>query len=298
MSRSISLATLRDTITRLKRVRVICGKNDEENNQELLSTGDAFDDNINKFISEYKALGEFMAEREDNMKKFGNDRETIILSNDIRKKTTELKNILAEAKKILDAKELKMGKYNVQLSKGENKKIQKKHDILKKECDKCRSIYNKCLEEFELINSDKGEKDTKNISSLRYTIDRFKKRKFRANNEIDQMTQEEKLEYDNHMIEIKKNEEIIDKSLDRIKSGVDRIYETAINIGGELDNQNKMLDNTEIKMDTAKKDLRGVNRGLTKLMREQKPITLWLKISGVVFIISIVGFFLYQFNIV
>jgi chromosome segregation ATPase len=310
MSRSVSLATLRDTITRLKRVRTTCGKNDDENGQALLSTGNPFEDKINKFVTEYKALQEFMEEKKENMKKFGNDQETIILAQDVRRKTKELEDILKEAKKVLDEKDLKLAKYNVQLSTGENKKIQKKHDNLKEEYNKCKNIYDKCFQELEsakdgltksMQNNGRSTSSSRKqkISALRDNMSKFNKRRQSGENENDiEMSLEERTEHDNHMKEIKQKDELINKSLDRIKAGVERLNTIAINIGTELDNQNRMLDNTEMKVDTANKDLRGLNRGLTKLMREQKPLTLWLKISGFVFIIAIIGFFLYQFNVV
>jgi chromosome segregation ATPase len=311
MSRATSLATLRDTITRLKRVRVTCGKNDDDVEQKLL-TGNIFEDNINKFVTEFKALQEFMEEKRENMKKFGNDRETIILSQDVRKKTKELEEILAEAKKVIDEKDEKLAKYNVQLSNGENKKIQKKHDTLKSECDKCKGVYDKCVKELELAkegltksmeNKDNGRNISparkKRISALRDNMDKFNKRKLNGGegNEVE-MTAEEKAEYDIQMKEVNQKNALIDKSLDRIKAGVERLNHIAINIGVEVETQNRMLDNTEIKVDTANKDLRGLNRGLTKLMREQKPLTLWLKVSAVIFVVAIIGYFLYQFNVV
>jgi hypothetical protein len=313
MSRATSLATLRDCISRLKRVRVTCGKTDDDSEQQLLSTGNIFEDNINKFVTEYKAFQEFVEEKRENMKKFGNDRETITLSQDIRKKTKELEEILAEAKKVIDEKEKKLVQYNLQLSAGENKKIQKKHDRLKEEYDKCNSVYKKCLEELNLakegitktIEKKEGGRNIspgrkKRIEGLRENIDKFNRRK---QNGCDaaigiEMSEEDKIEYDTQMKEIKEKDAIIDKSLDRIKAGVERLSHVSINIGVEVESQNRMLDRTEGKVDVANKDMRGLNRGLTKLMREQKPLTIWLKVAGLIFIVAIIGFFLYQFNIV
>jgi chromosome segregation ATPase len=310
MSRSVSLATLRDTINRLKKVRISCGKNDDDAEQKLLSSGNIFEDNINKFVTEYKVLQEFIEEKRENMKKFGNDRETIIIAQDIRKKIRELENILSEAKKVIDTKDEKLAKYNLQISNGENKKIQKKYNVLKAEYDKCKIIYDKCTKELEFAKGDliksienKRDERKKIISSLRDNMEKFNKRKqlgenINENENEIEMTVEEKTEHNNQMKTIRQKDALIDKNLDYIKAGVQRLNHIAITINAELDNQNKMLDNTENKVDTANKDLRGLNRGLTKLMREQKPVTLWLKLSAVIFVISIIGYFLYQFNVV
>jgi len=57
-----------------------------------------------------------------------------------------------------------------------------------------------------------------------------------------------------------------------------------------------MLQATESKVDKATKDLKMMNKGLTKLMKDQKPMNMCINISCLFLFLGLVGFFLLKFG--
>lgn len=66
----------------------------------------------------------------------------------------------------------------------------------------------------------------------------------------------------------KQNDVKIDQALDRISAGVQRLQENATAIKDELRVQNTLLDETEKKVDDVHNNLRGLNKRLTKTLKE------------------------------
>ena len=89
-----------------------------------------------------------------------------------------------------------------------------------------------------------------------------------------------------------------DAALDRIHAGLGRITECAIQIGQELDTQDRMLQDAEDKMDKANKDLKGINKGLSGILKAQSPMNMVINVTCFLLILALVGFFLSEFGVV
>ncbi len=66
----------------------------------------------------------------------------------------------------------------------------------------------------------------------------------------------------------KKNDELMDKALDRIAAGVTRLHENALSIKTELAVQSTLLDETEQKVDKVTGNLKGVNKKLKNTIKQ------------------------------
>ncbi|RNF11567.1 putative syntaxin [Trypanosoma conorhini] len=90
----------------------------------------------------------------------------------------------------------------------------------------------------------------------------------------------------------------IDAGLDRLKAGVGRLHNLALEIGVQIDMQTQMLEKTEQTMDAQVNRLRNINRRMAKFMREKKPVNVFLNVCCCLLILSLLGFFLIQFNVI
>jgi hypothetical protein len=69
-------------------------------------------------------------------------------------------------------------------------------------------------------------------------------------------------------------------------------------IGAEIDTQNKALDEAEESVDKQTKDLRAINKRLKGLIKKSKPMNTFITIGCFLLLLSLVGYFLYQFGVV
>ena len=128
-----------------------------------------------------------------------------------------------------------------------------------------------------------------NINNLKAQADKQAKRRAEAgenggaegDSEMGSKRLEDDPETKAQMQEIAKQEALINAGLDRLKVGVGRLHELATEIGGQLDMQNTMLDNTEATIDKQTKQLKGINRRLGKLLKEQAPMNMFINICCV-----------------
>lgn len=89
-----------------------------------------------------------------------------------------------------------------------------------------------------------------------------------------------------------------DQMLTELLGVLTKIGEKAQRINDEFKLQDDIMTKTEGNVDKVTQDLKTVNRGLNKVMRDQKPANCFLNICMLFLLLSIVGFFLYRFNIV
>jgi hypothetical protein len=59
-----------------------------------------------------------------------------------------------------------------------------------------------------------------------------------------------------------------------------------------------MLQEAEDKADTAVGDLKTINRGLSKLLKEQKPMNMIINVACFLLILGLVGFFLSEGGVI
>lgn len=313
-------STLRDSIKRLKNIRIKAGKQDEADKKPE-STGDPFRDKSNEFIALLKLTKENIGERNAGVKKSGNDRVAIEQSNEIRKGIRGLEKITGEIKAFVEEADRMLAK--------ENRKKKPKADkvrLLERQCKERESQWKQCndmLEAVRNLDAQRNESQNKkpgmdlgketqlgaksklreqlNLNTLSKRADRLKAKKD-AGEEGAEGSGGGKLEDDpetkQHMAELAKQEAEINRGLDRLKGNVGRLHELALEIGSQLDVQNSMLDNTENTVDKQTKQLKGINRRLSKLMKEQSPMNTVMTVACIVLLLGLVGFFLMQFGVI
>lgn len=328
-SSGLMRSTLRDCIKRLKGVRVKAGKQDEAE-QQAQNTGDPFRDKSTEFIRGVKAIKELINERNVGVKKNGQDRVAIEQSNEIRKGIRNLQAITAQIKEMCDDADRLLARENKK-----KKPKQEKLKLLERQVKEREAQHKQCLEMIEAVRGmdahrldgqgkktgngismeqevELGKKATLrkqlNINSLKAQAEKQAKRKAAAaeggggDEEMEEGGGSKRLEDDPEtkaqMQEIAKQEAMINAGLDRLKSGVSRLHDIATEIGGQLDMQNAMLDNTEATIDKQTKQLKGINRRLGKLLKEQAPMNMFINICCVLLLLGLVGYFLLQFGVI
>jgi len=183
-----------------------------------------------------------------------------------------------------------------------NKKLQKKHQNVKSNVEKYTIIYNECNEKFEILrnkfSNNKYSNQFKKVSlhsSVKSVLNNAKETceiKIAPEDPIDIEMSEDIAE---HKKILRAQEQEIDKGLDRLKSSVGRLKDTALNIGTTLDAQNNILDNTENKVDTSNNDLSRLNRRLSRINRSSIPINRYVTAMCCLLLIGIVSYFAYTF---
>ena len=87
----------------------------------------------------------------------------------------------------------------------------------------------------------------------------------------------------------KKNDELMDKALDRISAGVTRLHENALSIKTELQVQSTLLDETEAKVDKVHTNLKGVNKKLKATIKQVDQDRLCLYVFCFIILLGLGG---------
>lgn len=317
-SDGLARSNLRETIKRLRRIRAKAGKEDEE--AEDATSGDPFQDLTNAFIRIVTRTKNNMKERNDGCRQHGQDRMAIEQSTEIRKDIRQLEVLLEEIQKQVDQAEALLIKENKK-----KKPKPKKVELLTKNYEERRSQYTDCVSTLQVVKDmdservDTGKKGI-NVAQeaqlgkkavLRAQLMGMRRQKQGADGLPDPSSGTEYVDNTVGGGRLEDNEETkeqikviaeqnakIDAGLDRLKEGVGRLHNLAVEIGAQLDMQNEMLDKTEQTMDKQNKQLRGINRRLNKLMNDTKPMNCFINICFLILIITLVGFFLLQFGVI
>ncbi|EPY42813.1 syntaxin of plants SYP7 [Angomonas deanei] len=229
-------------------------------------------------------------------------------SNEIRKDIRQMEILLDEMRKMVDQAE--------QLVVKENKKKkpkEKKVALLTKNFEERRNQFTDCLKTLDVVKEMDAERvqlGKKDINTYKET-QLGKKAQLRAqllgmrrpktdgvdldDYELVDKTVgggrlEDNAETRDQMRTIAQQDAKIDAGLDRIKEGVGRLHNLAVDIGAQLDMQNQILDNTEKTVDKQTKQLRTINRRLTKIMKDTKPMNCFLYVCLILLVIALVGF--------
>ncbi|AIN97343.1 Qb-SNARE protein, putative [Leishmania panamensis] len=310
-------STLRDTIRRLHRVRAKAGASDERENQE--SSGDPFQDLTNAFIQAATRTKNNINERNEGCRQHGQDHMAIQQSNEIRKDLRQMEGTLVELRKLVDEAEHRLAKEN-RKKKPKASKVQ----LLERNYEGRRSQYDNCVTalqnlqnmDAQRIEVDKGQINTAEEMQLGKRAQLRQqllgmRRKDNGNGEtlgpgdvelVDNTTGGGRLQ-DNEttkeqMQTIAAHDAKIEAGLSRLKEGVGRLHDLAIQIGAQIDIQNEMLDKSEQTMDKNTQQLRAVERRLKKFIKETRPMNCFLYLCCVTLIIALVGFFLVQFQVI
>lgn len=308
-------STLRDTLRRLKSIRVKAGKNDDPESQ-LKSTGDPFRDKNNEFIFFVKKTKDMIHERNNGVKKSGNDYVAIEESNTIRRDIQKLAQILNEIKVMVDDAEQLVSKENRKKSP-KPQKVQ----LLTRQYQERQSQYQQCYEMLELVkkmDADRFEpkqgrkiqpmeigktaklREQLNLNNLRARALKNQQANALAGDDGVEMQETKTLDDDpetrEQMRVLRSQENEINKGLDRLRSNVGRLHELAVEIGAHIDMQNAMIDKTEEAVDSSTEKLKALNRRLTKILKEQSPMNTFIYIGCFSLILGLIGLLLTQTN--
>lgn len=308
-------STLRDTIRRLRRIRAKAGAKDE--NADPDSSGDPFQDLTNAFIRTATRTKNNISERNEGCRLHGQDRMAIEQSNEIRKDLRQMELLLADIQKLVDEAEHMVARQN-RKKKPNAKKIQ----LLQRNFDERRSQYNDCvttlnnLREMDAQRLETGKNEVNTMQEMQLGKKAQLRQQLlgmgRAKNgdtvgpedvELVDNTQgggrlQDHEETQAQMKMIADQDAKINAGLDRLKEGVGRLHNLAIEIGAHIDMQNEMLDKTEKTIDKQTQQLRSINRRISKFMKETKPMSCFLYVCCFLLILALVGFFLVQFGVV
>eukprot|EP00672_Neobodo_designis_P025858 CAMPEP_0174851228 /NCGR_PEP_ID=MMETSP1114-20130205/22412_1 /TAXON_ID=312471 /ORGANISM="Neobodo designis, Strain CCAP 1951/1" /LENGTH=315 /DNA_ID=CAMNT_0016085749 /DNA_START=131 /DNA_END=1078 /DNA_ORIENTATION=+ len=315
-------------MNRLRKIRQTCGANDEDNDGKE-GSGDPFKDKITAFMNAAKELREQIMERnEEAQKGHKTSTEIAVMSRDINAEMRTLKADVKAMEALAEAAVRDVMRTNKKIAKA-GQTTDARADKLKirervaQEREKAVASAKEVIESLEELNQQRylSAKEAKQIndqspadkrktlqqSHLRQTLaQRLKAQNRRAAQgggaddgdgapskrlEDDPETAQEM----KSLAEKKKRE---DAALDRIHAGLGRITECAIQIGQELDTQDRMLQDAEDKMDKANKDLKAINKSLTGLLKAQHPMNMIINVSCFLLILALVGFFLSEFGVV
>lgn len=310
-------AMLRETIKRIRRVRERAGRTDEP--KEIETTGDPFRDLTLAFIRCVERVKENIKERNEGAARHGQDRIAVEQSLAIHKDIRNLETILEEMKQ-------EVNKSGAVLEKETRRKKAKPHKIalLEKAHSAKSGQYKDCLATLELVK----ESDHQRIaatSGVNVGQELLVGRRAQLRGELGSLWRDKKdggghvdpyaganLEDDtvgggrleDHedtaeaMKTIAAQDKKIQNSLEVVSKGVSRLHTLALEIGGQIDMQNKHLDNTEQVMNKQTEQLHTLNVRLKKLVKEMKPMSVFLYVCCILLIMSLVGFFLMQFDVI
>lgn len=305
-------ALLRDSINRLCSIRQACGKNDE-NEQLIVRSGNAFQDKIQFFKRELKQVKNLIEERNANSKQTVRDHECIEESHEINKSLRQLDKNLMEIKESVDKSEKKV--------RDANKKKQKpdKIRLLEHEYKERENLYKSCVDSLnaikeynnseQLLKTKKKQDPAPKVLTQQLTIREqlLKSVYSRSKNaqssdvvNIETSVSEcnDEREYAEQKKVLDEQEKKINAGLDRLSRGVNRLLESAEQIGTELDVQNKMLDDTDNKVDKQIKQIKQLNRRLKRLNGNSKPLNVFINVGCFLFLIAIIGYLLYSFDVI
>mgnify|MGYP001599669604 CR=1 FL=1 len=307
-----SRVMLRDCLNRLRNIRVKCGKQDEDG-PLLESTGDPFRDRIINFQRLVKQVTTTISERNDStQKKVGSaydmaedSHQVNTCFKDLRESLREIDAMIKEsaakyAKHAKKGREDKMAHYEK-----EEKDRRAGYDACKATLDKLtelnqqRNLTKKEIEKSKAMRDAEGKLQER--VALRQSMKHRIKQKPTDGGE-DPDAGSAKLDEDPETAEATKQlalkQQRQDAMLDDIGKSMDRILSVATQIGSELDTQDKMLQDAEDKADKATSDLKLLNKGLTKLMKDQKPMNVIINVACGAVLLGLVGYFLYDFGAV
>ncbi|KPA82595.1 hypothetical protein ABB37_02451 [Leptomonas pyrrhocoris] len=311
-------STLRESIRRLHRIRAKAGAKDEKDSEG--TTGDPFQDLTNAFIRMATRTKNNINERNDGCRQHGQDRMAIEQSNEIRKELRHMEETLAELKKLVEESERLLAKENKR-KKPKASKLQ----LLERNYDGRRAQYSDCEATLQNLKAMDAQRVTggKNDVNAYEEMQLGKKaqlrqqlmgvRRTKAANDGSPVGPEDVVFVDSAVGggRLQDNEETkeqmktiaaqdakINAGLDRLKEGVGRLHEVAVQIGAQLDMQSEMLEKTEQTIDKQTQQLRRINRRLNKFMKDTKPMNCFLYMCCIFLVIALVGFFLVQFNVI
>ncbi|CUG05758.1 transmembrane protein, putative [Bodo saltans] len=324
-SSGLMRTTLRDALKLLKKIRVFAGMNDEQVEVVEASVGDAFRDKNNEFIKCVKRTKEQISERNTGMKKNGNDVTAIEQSNNIRKEIRHLCDLAAEIKVMVGDAERSLIKENKKTKVNE-----KKRGLLERQYQERHLHHRQCLETIELVKNmdmerldpngklpsqslgqQTGKKLTLHerfdMNVIKMRAEREAKRRAAAavGATSDEVEMGDRCEgrFDDSAFKVQLNtiaqqDVEVNQSLIRLSNNVKMLYGVAEAIGSELDNQNALLDHTENTVETQARKLKGINRRLSKIMKNHSPINTCVTVLCIIFILALVGFFLVQLDVI
>lgn len=310
-------STLRDSIRRLHRIRAKAGAKDEQESDN--TTGDPFQDLTNTFIRMATRTKNSINERNEGCRQHGQDRMAIEQSNEIRKDFRHMEETLVELKKLVDESERLLAKQNKK-KKPKASKLQ----LLQRNYEGRQAQYSDCegtLQNLKEMDAQRVEGGPKQVNTfeetqlgkkaqLREQLMGMRRTKDADGNPVSQKDVvfvdntvgggklQDNEETKEQMKTIAVQDAKINAGLDRLKEGVGRLHEVAVQIGAQLDMQNEMLEKTEQTIDKQTQQLKRINRRLNKFLKDTKPMNCFLYVCCVFLIIALVGFFLVQFNVI
>jgi SYP7 family syntaxin len=319
-------AYLRDCLKRCAQIRKRCGKDDDKGDQRE-SSGDPFRDKTQQFSKDIGSLKEMILERNEGQKKMGNDRDAIEQSHDINRLLRKLDHDLLQIKAMVDQSDRELAKAN------KKKKKQDKINLLEQQLRGRQTAYDMCAEILagarnmneQRFGGAQPKKGKGGSSAPQMTIGK----KMSLKPSLDDILRkdrnkqiggggaapgeggedsggggtgpqrlEDNPETAEQMKVLKEQERKINAGLDRLGKNVGRLHELAVMIGAEIDTQNKALDEAEESVDKQTKDLRAINKRLKGLIKKSKPMNTFITIGCFLLLLSLVGYFLYQFGVV
>jgi SYP7 family syntaxin len=305
-------------------MRKRCGKEDEEDKQPE-STGDPFRDKTNQFTRDIAQVKEMILERNQGAKLIGQDRDSIEQSHDINKLLRQLDDDMEQIKAMVEQSERALAKAN------RKKKAQSKLMLLEQQLKGRQAAYEMCVEILASAKSmndqrfgsasanllaaanptKKGKKAAptpqmtigKKMLLRQQLLDATRQRAEDASvaaaaNGASPVNLEENPETADQMRLLKEQDRKINAGLDRLGKGVARLHELAIQIGSEIEVQNKLLEETEEKVEEQTKQLKQINKRLKALIKKSKPMHVFLNLFCFILLLALVGYFLYYFGVI
>jgi SYP7 family syntaxin len=314
-----SKANLRDSMNRLRLLRTNCGKDDQE--VADMGTGDAFRDKVILFGKMAKGAREMIQERNSNQAKhLGTQSDGARDSHDVNVQFRDLKRELDDMNELVNRAEKDLGRANKKKKKAE--KIANYERVARER----RAAHTNCSEVLESLRDLNQERNaTAKDQALNAALSPDERRKKKKESMREQLStrlrkrrgddgeedgagrdggggMSEEMKNDperkNELKILEQKQAKQDAALDRIQAGLMRITDTATQIGQELQVQDTIIQGTEDKMSRATKDLRGLNRALNKMMKDAKPMNVIINVMCVFLLLGMVGFFLYEFNVI
>ena len=321
-----SKAILRESLVRLQKIRVACGKADDQGGKPRQLTGDEFTDRANHFLEKANEVKDKIVERQQS--EITDEAEIVKEKAEIRR----LLDLMAADLKVLEKLTQDAQDYYVKSEakgKAAEKVItRKKHwEECKKTTDNCRMLLADTTKSNE-VKPALGKKD-KNGQRLKSRVrdhardvltraerqhpELGKAKKGGGANapygggdgaavalpEGQQLVRLEDLpEYRAQMRSIQDNKKRINAGLDRVGEAVLRLKGLAINIGEDLDAQQKLIEETEERVAEQAKALKNTRKQVQTILKKQQPANVCINVFCFVLLLGIVGFFLFKFNVV
>ncbi|CAG9572687.1 putative Qb-SNARE protein [Leishmania major strain Friedlin] len=295
----------------------MAGAKDERENRDIST--DPFQDLTNNFVRAATRAKNNINERNNGCRQHGQDHMAIVQSNEIRKDLRLMEETLEEIHKLVLEAERRLAKENKK-----KKPKESKINLLERDYEGRRSQYDNCVSAIQNLK----EMEAQRVEVARTEINTVQEMQFGKRAQLRQQllgmrrkdngsgetvgpgdvelvdstvgggTLQEHEESKEQMKMIAAQDAKIDAGLCRIKEGVGRLHDLAVQIGAQIDMQNAMLDETEQVIDKDTAQLRGLNRRLKTFLKETRPMNCFLYVCCVFLIVALTGFFLVQFNVI